>query len=390
MFRLSSLILERNLKSENTIQFQLNSETSDNAEKEISGRIPNFLFAFLRWSGLVENSDNKVKQRLSSRIFDILLFVICVDVTVSTVINSRNVHWKLIVAYLSYPIVSAIVWYEMRLKRKLITSLLQNVPVVNSSFYEKVINFAVFINYFTSLIVPAILISTVVNPEFLTFFVYRYEIKISWLLSVMGILKGSLYYLLYPCVPNIVAIFYIYLCWCCSIHINDLAKDIAKYSPEEFDQSKQLDIMKKKANICRDLQNIQNIFSSPMFLIIVGNFLMCSSVLGGVLINVKFSGGDTIFVFYFIDAILCVITSLWVGGSVPVAMSRFKERFHQTTHERLLYYHATENELHLKINLLNEPDFVLTGCNILPFKKSTVVTLIGTLLTYTVLIANTN
>ncbi|GFS67513.1 uncharacterized protein NPIL_184381 [Nephila pilipes] len=389
MLRLNSLTLERASKSSGSIQFQLNSETSDFSAIVMSRSIPNLLFTFLHWSGFVEGSDAKAKHRFSSRIFDILLFLTCADVTVSTVINSENAQKKLIAAYLSFPIVCALVWCEMRCKRKLITSLVQNVQMVNSSFYEKVINFAVLINYFMSLLVPTILISTVINPKFLTFFTYGYELKNSWILCVIGILKGLLYCMLYPCVTNIVAIFYISLCWNCSVDLNNLVKDIAKYTPEEFEQSKQLDILKKKAKICRHLQSIQTVFSVPMFLIIVANFLMCSCLIGGVLINIKFAEDDMIFIVYFANAILCLITSLWVAGSVPVEMSRFKETFHQTTHERLLYYHETE-ELHLKMDLITEPDFVLTGCNILPFRRSTILTVIGTLLTYTVLIVNTN
>ncbi|GFS46058.1 uncharacterized protein NPIL_16581 [Nephila pilipes] len=389
MLRLNSITLERDSKSNDSIQFQLNSETSDFRAIVMSRSIPNFLFTFLRWSGFVEGSDAKAKHHFSSRIFDILLFLTCADVTVSTVINSENAHKKLIAAYLSFPIVSALVWCEMRCKRKLITSLLQNVQMVNSSFYEKIINFAVFINYFMSLLVPTILISTVINPKFLTFFTYGYELKNSWILCVIGILKGLLYYMLYPCVTNTVAIFYISLCWRCSININNLVKDIAKYTPEEFDRSKQLDVLKKKANISRDLQSIQTVFSLSMFLILIANFLMCSCLIGGVIIKIKFVEGNIIFIFYFVNAFLCLITSLWVAGSVPVEMSRFKETFHQTTHERLLYYHTTE-ELHLKMDLITEPDFVLTGCNILPFRRSTILTVTGTLLTYTVLIVSTS
>ncbi|GFS87961.1 uncharacterized protein NPIL_359991 [Nephila pilipes] len=390
MLRLSSLILERDSKSNGSKQFQNNYETLDFSAKETSGGIPIFLFTFLHWSGFVEGSDKKAKHRFSSRIFDILLFLACADVTVSTVINSGNVHQKRIAVYLSCPIVSVLVWFEMRCKRKLITSLLQNAPVVNSSFYEKVLNFAVFINYFMSLLVPTILTSTVSNPKSLTFFTYGYELKNICILRVIAILKDSLYYMLYPCVPNVVAIFYIYLCWRCSVDLNNLVKDIAQYTPEEFEQSKQLDILKKKAKICRDLQSIQTLFSVPMFLILVANFLMCSSVLGGVLIKVKFAEDDMIFIVYFVNAILCVITALWMAGSVPVVLSRFKETFFQTTHERLLYYHVTEKELHLKMDLFNESDFVLTGCNILPFRRSTILTVIGTLLTYTVLVVSTN
>ncbi|GFS46530.1 uncharacterized protein NPIL_585491 [Nephila pilipes] len=389
MLQQSSHVLKCDSKLKNIKQFQINLETAYFTEKEMSEIIPNFLFVFLQWSGFVEVSDIKVKYRFSSRIFDILLFVICVDVCVFNVIISESADKKLIAAYLPCPIVSAIVWYEMRSKRKLITSLLQNIPVVNSSFYEKVVNFLVFINYFSCLILPAILINTVVNPKSLACFVYGYELKNSWLPFVIGILKGSLYYVLYPCATNIVAIFYISLCWRCSMYLNKLVKNISKYTPEEFVRSKQLDILKKKAKIFRVLQNIQTVFSLPIFLIIVANSLMCSSLLGGVLIKIKLNEDNMIFMFYFFDAILCVITILWVAGSIPVEISKFKETFHQTTHERLLYYHATE-ELHLKTDLFNEPDFVLTGCNILSFRRSTILGVIGTLLTYTVLVVTTN
>ncbi|GFY62507.1 uncharacterized protein TNIN_270581 [Trichonephila inaurata madagascariensis] len=121
-----------------------------------------------------------------------------------------------------------------------------------------------------------------------------------------------------------------------------------------------------------------------MFLIIVANFLMCCSQLGGALIKIEFDDYNLIFVFYFINAVLCIVTTLWVAGSVPIQMSRFKEVFHQVTHERLLYYHTTD-EMHLKMDLFHEPEFVFTGCNIISYRRSTIPALIGTLLTYTVL-----
>ncbi|GFS67783.1 uncharacterized protein TNCV_4364381 [Trichonephila clavipes] len=181
-----------------------------------------------------------------------------------------------------------------------------------------------------------------------------------------------------------VVIFYISLCWHCSLQINKLAEKISRYSPEKFKKPKQLDILKNKAKIDKELQSIQSIFCMPMFLIIVGNFLICSSQLGGALIKIEFDEGNLIFIFYFINAALCIVTTLWVAGSVPIQMSRFKEVFHQRTRERLLYYHTTD-EMHLQMDLFHEPEFVFTGCNIISYRRSTILGLIGTLLTYTVL-----
>ncbi|GFY46998.1 uncharacterized protein TNIN_11311 [Trichonephila inaurata madagascariensis] len=389
MLRISSNNLERDTKVKTMKEFHLNSKTSEFHENGIFGSVPKFLYFLLRWSGFVEESDIKASHRVSSRILDILLFVTCVDVCISIVISSEMVDQVLLASYLSCHIVSAVVWYEMRFKRKLITSLLQNIGIVNSSFYVKVINFLVFINCCIIFLLPVFLINRVIDRDTLKFFFYGYDLEIGWLITILGMLKFFLNYILYPSTTNIVVLFYISLCWHCSMFINNLANETARYTPEEFKRHKQLDILKNKAKIGKVLQNIQTIFSLPMFLIIVANFLICSSILAGSLIKIKFDEDNIVFIFYFLNAILCVVTSVWVAGSIPIAISRFKEVFHQTTHDRLLYHHTTE-ELHLKTDLFHEPDFVLTGCNIISYRRSTILALIGTLLTYTVLVLSTH
>ncbi|GFY75500.1 uncharacterized protein TNIN_244231 [Trichonephila inaurata madagascariensis] len=364
--------------------FNLKSETSQFRENEIFGNVPNFLFFFLRWSGFVEESDKKAKHRVSPRILDILLFVTCVDVWVCMIIGSGIVDKILTISYLSCHSISVLVWYRMRYKRQLITSLLHNIRMVDSSCYARVINFLVFMNCCTTLLLPIILLNQVIDREVLKFFFYGYELKISWLVTALSLLKYFLDYVLYPCATNIVVLFYISLCWHCSLQINRLSEKIARYTPKKFKKPKQLDILKNKAKIDKELQSIQSIFSMPMFLIIVGNFLICCAQLGGALIKIEFHEDNLIFIFYFINAVLCIVTTLWVAGSVPIQMSRFKEVFHQVTRERLLYYHTTD-ELHLKMDLFHEPEFVFTGCNIISYRRNTILGLIGTLLTYTVL-----
>ncbi|GFS51213.1 uncharacterized protein TNIN_486081 [Trichonephila inaurata madagascariensis] len=116
---------------------------------------------------------------------------------------------------------------------------------------------------------------------------------------------------------------------------------------------------------------------------------MCGSVTGWFLIE---SWNDSLFpwkaetIFYGINAFLCVVSILWVAGALPIQMNKFKETFHSKTHARLLYYH-TKDEMYLKRDL-NEPDFALTGCEMISYKRSTILAFIGTLLTYTVLVVN--
>ncbi|GFT19415.1 uncharacterized protein NPIL_408941 [Nephila pilipes] len=209
-----------------------------------------------------------------------------------------------------------------------------------------------------------------------------------FLLSV----KSCLHYMAYPTYTNIVALMYGTLCLRCSARLNLLSKEITQWAPETFGLPKQIDILKRKAKINDILLNIQDIFSLPILLIIIVNITMCGSITGWFLIR---SWNESFFLwkvesaFFGVNAFLCVVSILWVAGAVPIEMNKFKETFHGKTHVRLLYYN-TNDELYLKREVVNEPDFVLTGCEIVSFKRSTILAFVGTLLTYTVLLISTD
>ncbi|GFT25188.1 uncharacterized protein NPIL_641801 [Nephila pilipes] len=201
--------------------------------------------------------------------------------------------------------------------------------------------------------------------------------------------------MVYPCLTNIVALFYTTLCWRCSLYIKSLTDKIAEYSSEEFETFHQLSILQKKKKAYDVLHKLQDVFSVPIFFMILANVLMCSAITGSLLLKSL----DDFPIFLQIDLIYnlisgfsCVAATLWIAGRVPIEMNTFKNSFFQKVHERLLHHHAVVGleELHLKTDLCNEPDFVLTGCNILPLKRSTILAVVGTLFTYTVLVINTN
>ncbi|GFU18460.1 uncharacterized protein NPIL_554621 [Nephila pilipes] len=143
------------------------------------------------------------------------------------------------------------------------------------------------------------------------------------------------------------------------------------------------------------LHKLQDVFSVPIFFMILANVLMCSAITGSLLLNTL----DDFPIFLQIDLMYnlingfsCVDVTLWIAGRVPIEMNTFKNSFYQKVHERLLHHQAVVGleELHLKTDLFNEPPFVLTGCNILPLKKSTILVVVGIIFTYTVIVINTN
>ncbi|GFT13118.1 uncharacterized protein NPIL_10281 [Nephila pilipes] len=186
---------------------------------------------------------------------------------------------------------------------------------------------------------------------------------------------------------------YTCLCWDCSVYINKLTNKIEQYSPKYFGLSEQLNTLKSKKKIDDVLHNIQNLFSEQFFFTILASVFMCSSVAGGFLIK-HFEEFDAVmrldYMYYLINSVSYVALTLWIVGRIPVEMKQFHHAFYERIQERLLHCYSSKKELHLKRDFFNEPDFVMTGCNILPLKRSTILALIGALFTYTVLFINTN
>ncbi|GFU18462.1 uncharacterized protein NPIL_554641 [Nephila pilipes] len=348
---------------------------------------------FFRWTGFIEELNQKVRHIFASRVFDILLIVTCVDLSISKIAHSDSTDLKSVIAFIFCYISSAMAWYAMRYKRKDINSLLKSLRGINSTSHDKIINFLVFIDCCLPVIFAAIFTYATTETEFLSSYSYGLDLKHYWVVRILISIKIYFYYALYPSTTNIVALFYASLCWCCSVHISILTKEINQHITDLFELSQQIDILKRKKNNYDVLNNIQNVFSVPILFIVLANVFMCSAITGRLLVKNDSKIPISIrlgFMYYLVNAILCIVITLWIAGSVPIEMNKFKETFYKKAQERLLLRIANTEELQLKIDLINEPDFELTGFDILPIRRSTIFALIGTLFTYTVLVISTN
>ncbi|GIY29866.1 uncharacterized protein CEXT_710481 [Caerostris extrusa] len=189
-----------------------------------------------------------------------------------------------------------------------------------------------------------------------------------------------------------VALLYCVLCQCCTSALANITQEILQLKPKQFSPHKQLDILRRKAKIDDILGKLQNIFSLPIFFLIAGNFLTCGSVIGKHLnygtqqyrsYHIKESS------FYGISSFCCLTATLWVAGGVSNQFQKLKEAFHKKEKLRLLNVTSLD-EPTLKKGYFEETDFVFTGCDIIFYKRSTILTLFGALLTYTVLAVSTD
>ncbi|GFU47401.1 uncharacterized protein NPIL_82471 [Nephila pilipes] len=198
-------------------------------------------------------------------------------------------------------------------------------------------------------------------------------------------MKTFLLFLIHSTFPFLIAILFCNLCLSCVSCFNCLTGKVLQYRPEEFGPSEQIDILKRKAKIDDILDNMQNIFSLPSFLVIMTNLLTCCIVLGK---NLNSSNSKSLVIsvlFVGLPNLVSLITVLWTAGSLSVEQHKLKGAFYKKVHLRFLMLRCSE-DLQCKRELLDKPDFVLNGCNIFSYTRSSILAAVGTVMTYTLLV----
>ncbi|KAG8199764.1 hypothetical protein JTE90_000857 [Oedothorax gibbosus] len=75
----------------------------------------------------------------------------------------------------------------------------------------------------------------------------------------------------------------------------------------------------------------------------------------------------------------------WVAGGIPLQIKQFRKAFTEKSKERALLGFALELTVPEKIQTENE-DFELSGCGLLFFRRSSILGVIGSILTYGLLV----
>ncbi|GFU33642.1 uncharacterized protein NPIL_113531 [Nephila pilipes] len=217
---------------------------------------------------------------------------------------------------------------------------------------------------------------------------YGYEITNKYVRNIFLSFKNFLYILLYPTTVNLIALLYSILCLCSSSVIKQLNEEILCCPAETFGSSKRFEILKRKAKIDETLSCFEDIFSKPSFFILIANLFICFSTLFLYLRRNERRVSSLLYcewAFYGLNSFGCLILFLWVAGEIPINDRKFREIFFQKTQNRI-FSTETPEELRMEKWLLDKPEFVLTGWDILSFRRNTVFAIFGTLITYTLLI----
>ncbi|GFT44025.1 uncharacterized protein NPIL_96671 [Nephila pilipes] len=147
----------------------------------------------------------------------------------------------------------------------------------------------------------------------------------------------------------------------------------------------------KKSQGNRNLNCIEEVFSIPSFLILVANLSICFCILSLYLHITEWKVIHLSMYFewalYAFNSSGCLFLIIWTAAEVPIKERKFKEVFHQKAQSRI-FSSETPEDFRIERWLLDKPDFVFTGVNIVSYRRSTIFAVMGTLITYTVLVVN--
>ncbi|GBN31473.1 hypothetical protein AVEN_211396-1 [Araneus ventricosus] len=173
-----------------------------------------------------------------------------------------------------------------------------------------------------------------------------------------------------------------------STMLSHLTARIRNYSPEEFTATQQKDVLKHQSKLADVVQLLQKVFSVPSFLISVTHFSNCIICIAAIV--KKFYQDEhyslvIAWVFMMAHSFGGLLACLWIAGSLPVEAGALQEEFRKKMRQRLLSV-SKSDEIRFEVELVKKSNFVLSGCGIIYFQRSSIAALTGTILTYAVLL----
>ncbi|GFY39000.1 uncharacterized protein TNIN_495061 [Trichonephila inaurata madagascariensis] len=353
-------------------------------------KFPSIPYKFLCYTGLVEPSDQYFSYKIA-KFFIILMFIFRFIFTWGSHIRRGYVRdFKAKFAKVTNFIMPVIIFYAMLRKRKLLTTTLSNLNGMPP--YGKKINLFALLLCCMPFIYTVWVTVTCNQEEVAKHAVFGYDVESVPVQILLVSTKHFLSAILNSAFLNFVALVFCILCQrCCSL-IEMLTQEIQRVPPETFGISRQIEAIRQKARIEYILENIQEIFSLPSFFIVIQNFLSCSEVIGFYLYtssSTKKYAFRTLAqsFFYTLNSLGCLVLMIWVVGGVPIHIRKVKEAFRKKKRLRLIYACARE-ETPLHAEYFENSDFVFTGCDLISFRRSLILTIFGTLLTYAALLIN--
>ncbi|GFQ64196.1 uncharacterized protein TNCT_213401 [Trichonephila clavata] len=277
--------------------------------------------------------------------------------------------------------------FSMWRTRKRMRILLLKLQYLPPSTEERIFNLLTPFILFLHVVTSSIITITSDKKTLSAMFAYGNELKSRWAQIILIFFKECLFLFAYQVYPSLIALVFCTICVRCSNSIRILTHKIDVFSPEQFGSSEQIQVLLYKAKIDEVLKITQEIFSAPSFCLIVANSVSCYSMLGWYLMDTMSTSQLIQASFIGISSFLYLTVILWIAGTLPVELNKLKDTFYEKAYLRCISF-GFLLEPNFRREILDKPEFVFTGSDVLHYRKSSVLAVVGTLITYTLLVVN--
>ncbi|KAF8788150.1 hypothetical protein HNY73_009683 [Argiope bruennichi] len=218
-------------------------------------------------------------------------------------------------------------------------------------------------------------------------FFYGFEFKSHIIMYSATFCKLFSLYLLYPTLTNLIAVAYSTSCYLCCGLLQQLYSEIEKCDPKALNYRVMTEMLKKRHQIISMLEMIETTLSTASFLVCIANFLACLSGLSLLLIYLTENTAMTIIQISFMSgsALLSTISIFLNAGQIPIEMERFSHLMRRRIEERF-FLGLKSLYVPSDLPMADEKAFLLSGCDFIYYKKGTILSLLGTILTYGLLL----
>lgn len=358
-----------------------------------NGKQFGYLYQFLSIFGFLEEPNSTLRSQVLSGILRFFFFIFYLDFIVMSFVSFRNpeMSWQTTIGYTMTVSSVLILVLLLRHKRGQLTNVLRSLQAaslkINDNQTDLILIFILFIGPFYAFI-TAVIFKVQGNKMLYKFYTYGHWMEEPALRITITYLKCSCIHFLYHTFPNLVTLVYCKCCHHCSLQLRYLNNEIKNCPPKRFTPSKQIEYLKSKRRIMDTLATLETTMSSVSFLLCLAHFMSCMSSLGSFLSNMftSYSIFEYVDVFYVMANGLASLSFIFgIAGQVPIEIDTFGEVFQRKCEDRL-FLGLSEDMNQINKCLFDKTSFVLTGFKVIFYHRNSILTTLGTILTYALLV----
>lgn len=360
------------------------------------------------WAGI--NISEKAKTRnlvrhVLSFLFPVLMHLAYIDYLIMSYKNLKRMwhEYQVVISYVTSNTLSLCLWHILYSRRKKLKTFLvklasvSDVILVNKPRKKKLTNFAifsviVFLPIFYSCL-TVFLINHNDKDHYHRFFTYGKTVEnFTFTVNAYLFVKTLFSEMLDPVFTSIVTILYCTLCHRCHLLISACKRKLQALNRTRSNPRLLLELTRDYAKTIEMLELLQNVFSLPTFLLVVVDSTSSFTTLASVLLYSSEERTALITaenVFVFANSALLLAATIGFAGQIPITMNEISSRS-QRLYDTALWESNNGARDRIEVLLLDviqrKKVFVLSGCDIIVFTRGAILTALGTLFTYGLLI----